>query len=84
MLNALNRKAMRKVATLKKPKKLTNSQLRNLKRLTIQQAQRANLPPLPQIRPIAKAIRQHNQLIRHQTRAKERQRSRDSGFTYAI
>ncbi len=84
MPNAQLLKSMQKVATLKKPKKLTNSQLRNLKRLTIQQAERANLPKLPKIRPLARAIQQHNQLMRHQTRAKERQRSRDSGFTFTV
>ena len=70
-------KSMKKVRTLKHPKKLSNSQLRNLKRQALAQA---NRQPNPLRRnpanPLAVAIQQQNQLAKHQQRVANRQASR--------
>ena len=72
-LNQLNQRAMRKVATVKKPKRLTNSQLRDLKRQALRQAQ-----PMPVVKPnpLRQAIRQQNQVMIHQQRVANRQANR--------
>lgn len=82
-LNQLNHRAMRiltpeEVKARKKPKKLSNKQLRALKR-------RALAVPNPFRRaaphPLATAIHQQNQLTIHQARVKARQTARSDAGT---
>jgi len=78
MYEKLLEQSMKKVPTLKKPKRLTNSQLRNLKRQAL-----ANPMPRPQLKPnpLRQAIQHQNQLAMHQRRAADREKSRKA-FQY--
>lgn len=80
----LLKRSMQEVETLKKPKRLSNSQLRNLKRQALAQANRQPNPfrrkPANQL---AMAISQQNQLVRHQERVKSRKAHRsNAAFRY--
>lgn len=71
--------SMKKVETLKKPKRLSNSQLRNLKRQALATANRQPNPfrkkPANQL---AMAISQQNQLAMHQQRVISRKAQRQT------
>lgn len=93
-LNQLNQRSMKELTPeqlknldrnlqTKKPKRLSNSQRRNLKRQALSQAHRqmtAQQRIVKQVilrpNPLTQAIRQINQLTFHQARAKSRAQSR--------
>jgi len=82
-LKQLNQRAMREltpkeVEALKKPKRLSNSQLRNLKRQALAQANRQPNPFRMKPNRLGMAISQQNQLARHQQRVISRKAQRSN------
>ena len=77
MYEKLLEQSMKKVPTLKKPKRLSHSQLRNLKRQALAQAsQQPNPLRRKPANPLAMAIHQQNQLAIHEQRVASRKASR--------